>query len=406
MNENNYLNSLNIAIINSNNQIFLQEFQNYFKSCEFYKNDEFKKDVNKIDVIILCIDSLFEDSLKLIRKAQDLLKPIIVISKDISEDELITLIKNDIDDIFLENNFDINSFLIKLENVVKQNRNLSNTLNNYRKLENYFDVLNKVALVYSFDKDGKITYNNEFLVELVKCHELELIDLHYSVIFHPDMPKQLVKEIEDKVQNQEVFTGKMKYIAKDSSIFFSNTTIIPQLNDKNEFEKFVSINFLSTKEENEKREYKKKLIYNLQETKRVFKVAQEKIDSLEKILSKYKGYDKKESDFRKLKEDNSLKFDQLQKNEVKISNIKKRLDQLTYGVNSKINKISLATAEMKEFTERSNKKIDKVSSEIKLRENLIKRIQEEIVEKSTKIEDLKDVLLHREEQVEQKGNSV
>jgi len=269
-------------------------------------------------------------------------------------------------------------------------------------VEEYLSTINKVAIVFIFDKDGNINYINEFLRELIKCEDEEIIGQHYTIIYHTEMSKNVLTQQWETLRSGEKWQGKVKYLTKDSSVFYTNSTIIPVKNEKTQENKYISVNFLTTKEEHQRREYKKKVLYNLQETKRVYRVAQQKIDELNKRLEKYKGYEKVEAYLENQKKSNVEQYQELQKLENRLKANKLRFDQLTFGVNDKINKISTMTAEMKDFELKAGKKIVKVTEEIKVREAYIQRIKEEIQEKAVKIKDLEDVVKHRTEQLVQK----
>ncbi|MFA9375083.1 MAG: hypothetical protein ACERKK_13100, partial [Poseidonibacter sp.] len=169
--------------------------------------------------------------------------------------------------------------------------------------------------------------------------------------------------------------------------------------NSNEIRKFISVNFITTKEEQNKRDYKKKVLYNLQETRKVYKVAQDKIDILEKELEKYKDYNKVEEAVNDYKKHNQEQYNEILRLQNRLKNGNKKFEQLTYGLNKEINKIATMTSEMKISEVRSSKKIIRVTEEIKTKEAYIQRIKEEIEKRTVKIKNLKDVENHRKEQV-------
>lgn len=320
-------------------------------------------------------------------------------------DVLLTSLRQDVTAYFMKP-LKVDEILVKIEDVCKVKKREDEIQSEQNEVEEYLRIINKVALVFIFDVNGTIVYVNDFLKEVVKCKDEEILGHDYKAIYHHEMPKKVLQEQWEVINEGNKWDGKMKYLTKDSSIFYTNASIIPVLSkDENEdIRKFISVNFLTTKEENEKREYRKKVLYNLQETKRVYQVAQQKIDELNNYLKRYEGYDKVEEYLNKQVKDNKEKYEELQNLENRLKASKRRFEQLTFGVNDKINKISIMTSEMKDIEFKATKKIDKVIEEIKVREAYIYRIKEEIEEKAAKIKDLEDVVKHRTEQlVEKKG---
>lgn len=332
-------------------------------------------------------------------KEQDNTIPFIIITAHPNDNFLLEALKIGVSDYFMKP-IDMDELLSKIQKVCQEKEKENELLSYEKEMKDYLEIINKVAVVYIFDKDGCLIYVNDFLKELIKCHEDELLEQYYTVMYHPEMSKGMLDAQWKSLQEGKKWQGKVKYITKNSSVFYTNSSIIPVKNKENgEINKFISVNFLTTKEENERREYKKKVLYNLQETKRVYKVAQEKINYLEGVLQHFKGYEKKEEFLNNLKKKNHEQYQELQKDERKIVGIRKRLEQLTFGVNSQINKIATATAEMKNFEEKASKKITKTQEEIKIREQFIIKIKEEIEEKSKKVKDLQDVKKHRQDQL-------
>lgn len=363
---------------------------------------------NNIIIDVIISESQFEtftglDLLKEIRKTDKNL-PFIFFTESNDIDLLLESLRQDVTAYFMKP-LDFDEVLKKVQEVCVVKKKEDEILDSQNEVEDYLNIVNKVAVVFIFDTEGNVVYINDFLRELVKCEDEDIMGFNYRIIYHPDMATSILDEQWNVLNSKEKWQGKAKYITKSGAAFFSNSTIIPVLDEETKnIRKFISVNFLTTKEESEKREYKKKVLFNLQETKRVNRVAQQKIDELEQKLEKYKGYENVEEYFNKQKISNLEQYSELQKLENRLKAGRKRFEQLTFGVNEKINKISILTAEMRDTEEKASKKIIKVSDEIKIREAYILKIKEEIKEKSLKIKDLEDVVKHRTEQlVEKKG---
>ena len=157
---------------------------------------------------------------------------------------------------------------------------------------------------------------------------------------------------------------------------------------------------------NEQLTIKKKVLFDLQETKRIYSVSQRKINELDNILLSCSDYDEIKETLQKEQILNQNNYNKLQELENRLKVAKERYDLLTYGINKKIGQIAVMINEMKDIEERASKKVIKVTDEIKSKDFLIERIKEEIVLKASKITDLEDVLTHRKNPLEnKKGNN-
>lgn len=371
--------------------------------------DVFKENIQEkshIDIIISESELNDFDAQELLLKIRQINKniPFIIFTKTPTVELLLTSLRQDVTGHFIEPiNYD--EVLVKIQEVCTVKKHEDEIFIYHNELEEYLSLVNKVAIVFIFDDEGNIVYLNEFLKELIKCSDEEILGQNYTIIYHHEMSKDFLNKQWSTLQKGKRWQGKIKYLTKNNSIFYTNSTIIPVLaKNDDELKKFISVNFLTTKEENERREYKKKVLYNLQEAKKIYRVAQQKIDELNLRLEKYKEYDKVEKFLDNQKKQNLENYTKLQGLENKLKAGKNKFEQLTFGVNAKINKISIMTTEMRDFEVKASKKIEKVAEEIKVREAYIERIKSEIKEKKAKVKDLEDVVRHRTEQlVEQKG---
>lgn len=366
-------------------------------------NDANKKN-ETIDVIISEISLPLFDGVKLLTHVKKINKniPFIFTSTDTKTEHLITSIKKGVSDYFTK---PIDTFLM-LKKVQKSCLKIQNDDKDFdyiNELEEYLNTINKVAIVIIFDINGKILYVNDFMIEVSKYLEEELLEQNYNFTCHPDVSKTIFSKQWNQIQDSKKWKGKLKHLAKNDSIFYTNTTIIPVINKEDKKKKkFISINFLTTKEENKKRDYKKKVLYNLQETKRVYQVAQDKIDELRIEISKYGNISKYDDELEKEKKVSAKYYEEIKDFESKIARLDEKHRILTYGVNDKIYQISNMTTDMIDVEFKARNKIKKVEEEIKVREAFIQKISKEIAEQSIRIVDLEDVLEHRDNQLEEK----
>ncbi|MGM0519352.1 MAG: response regulator [Campylobacterota bacterium] len=403
-----FLAKLTILYVEDNEQLkdevtslLKSKFNKVLVASSIQEAQEFFSEKIYIDVIIC--EAFIEnknsiDFLVDVRKESENL-PFIFFTEQADIDILLTSLKQDVTDFFMKP-LDLEHLLLRIQEVCKVKQREDEIINEQNEVAEYLKIINKVAVVFIFDLEGNIVYANEFLKDVINCKDEEIIGHQYNAIYHYELPKKVLNEQWETINNKIQWNGKMKYLTKNSSVFYANTTILPVLDKTSgELTKFISVNFITTREEHKRRDYKRKVLYNLQETKKVYQTAQKRINELNEKLYSYKGYEKLEDRLYTQKVHNKHLYEKLQELENKLKASKRRFEQLTFGVNEKIKKISLMTSDMLDTAHKANKKTDRVREEIKVREAYIYRIKEEIDDKRVRIKDLEDVLRHRTEQL-------
>lgn len=357
----------------------------------------------KIDVILSEYSVSSLNGLELLFKIRDINKnvPFIFITQKTDIDLLLNSLRYNVTDYFFKP-INENEILKKIEEACIAGQYEDEILNYQNEIEDYFELINKVAIVYTFNTDKRMIYVNNFFIELSKYDKYDILGQDYRSFFHYEMPKPIIEEQSLILENAKKWQGKIKYLTSIDSIFYTNCTIIPIFDENKEIKKYASVNFLTTKEENEKREFKKRVHFDLQETKRIYNVAQRKIDELTNILFSCTDYDEFKESLKKERNQNQEYFFKLEELEKKVKNIKDKYELLTVGINKKISQISLMINEMKSVEEKTNKKIITVTEDIKAKDFLITRIEKEISIKGSKISDLEDVLEYRKTQIKEK----
>jgi CheY-like chemotaxis protein len=361
----------------------------------------------KIDVILSEYNIPSLNGLELllqVRKINETV-PFIFVTQETSIDLLLNSLRYDVTDYFVKP-IDEKEILRKIEEACFAKKQEDEIKIYQDEIEEYLELINNVAIVYIFNSDMTISYANNFFLELIKYDEDELVGKDYRDVFHYEMPKAIITEQATTLESGAKWQGKIKYLTSIDSLFYTNCTIIPVFDEDKNITKYISVNFLTTREENEKREFKKKVLFDLQETRRIYSVAQRKINELDNILLSCSDYDEKKENLQNLQISNQNNYNKLQELENKLKVAKDKYDLLTHGINKKISQISVMINEMKDIEERASKKVIKVTDEIKSKDFLITKIKDEIEIKATKIRDFEDVLNHRKSQTDnKKGNN-
>lgn len=98
------------------------------------------------------------------------------------------------------------------------------------------------------------------------------------------MPKSVFKNLWDTIQNGEIWKGIIKNKSKYGETYFVNTMIMPVYDENKKIIEYMDIMFLVTQEENEKRDFKKKVLTNYQELRKINYEISKKNEVLEQSL--------------------------------------------------------------------------------------------------------------------------
>jgi len=109
------------------------------------------------------------------------------------------------------------------------------TLNEYKK------AVDSSAIVSKTNKYGVITYINDEFMRISKYNKDELIGQNHNVIRHPDMPDEIFKDLWKTIKAKKIWKGQIKNRAKDGSVYYVATTIVPLTNANEEIEEFLAI---------------------------------------------------------------------------------------------------------------------------------------------------------------------
>ena len=377
-----------------------------FLACDgvegLQKYHQSNKDRNYIDLIISDITMPNMDGVELlthIRKIDSNI-PFIFTTAYTNTDFLITSIQEGVTDYFVKP-VDAKQIIQKVQKTCEIKNKINEIIHYQNETQKYLDAINKVAIVSIYDKNGDFSYVNDFFVEVSQYSEEELIGENLQKISHPDISKIIYEKMWKTLHGGKIWKGKLKHLSKHGQSFYTNTTIMPMNYDDIET-KYISIRFLTTKDENKKREYKKKVFFSLQETKKINQAANDKITELKQEITRYKKFDIIEDKLENQKKISAEHFEELQSLESRIIGIQKSYQKLLIDANKEIRLILDSAKKMKERKESALIDADTVKKEIQIRVDLIRRLRTQVNMQSRKIIDLKDVVQHRDKQLSSK----
>ena len=114
------------------------------------------------------------------------------------------------------------------------------------------DIMNLTSIVSEADKKGDILTVNEKFLEVSKYPKKELIGFGHNTTRHPDMPKEVFKQMWSTIGRGEIFRGVVKNRAKDGTPYYVDAVIAPILGDNGKPMKYLGVRYDITEAEIER----------------------------------------------------------------------------------------------------------------------------------------------------------
>ena len=82
-------------------------------------------------------------------------------------------------------------------------------------------IFDESVFIIEMDLEGNTIYANRRYISLLGFSEEQLIDSPYHLIWHPDMPKGVLKAMWKIITNRKIWRGYLKHLCKDGSYFWT-----------------------------------------------------------------------------------------------------------------------------------------------------------------------------------------
>ncbi len=118
------------------------------------------------------------------------------------------------------------------------------------------DIMNMTSIVSEADLRGDILTVNDKFIEVSKYSKQELIGKGHNTTRHPDMPKEVFKEMWATIGRGNIFRGIVKNRAKDGSPYYVDACIAPIMGDNGKPRKYIGVRYDITANEIERQTMK------------------------------------------------------------------------------------------------------------------------------------------------------
>lgn len=110
-----------------------------------------------------------------------------------------------------------------------------------QELSDRISILDRFALISETDTRGIITYANERFCEVSGYALHELVGKPHNVVRHPDMPREVFKELWETIKSGKIWQGEIKNRRKDGGYYWVLATVGPIRDASGEIYRYVSI---------------------------------------------------------------------------------------------------------------------------------------------------------------------
>ena len=267
-----------------------------------------------------------------------------------------------------------------------------------KELAIYLEAVDGVALIYRMNQEGQITFANKSLLEMSSYSLEEIKELNFNDLIHPHISKDEINKTWEFLREGKIWSGNTKLITKDKEAFYLKNTVFKV--NINSIDEYITIGFSTTKENNEKREFHKKVLMNVQEFNKKEYLYKKEIAELTDKLKQFELYiPRLYEELEDQKAKTLSKNRQLEHYEMQMHNV----DEKYYGhmtVKSKeVDEYSKVISTLRQENEKLKERNEASQEEIVATKKELGLLMETNNSKNRRINDLSDVIRSLESKI-------